>query len=148
MLMLFVACSGGSKSSDDGDAGTCPALVAPPTCVQGGLDAIYLAGAWTFTGTQSDDNCLASPPTETPVNSQFTFALDGCKWDQASAVMLTGSLDNTIARKSSMAVDSSSSMDICVEVGGALTLHTTSTTRCMPTNTTPRTLTLSGTLTR
>ena len=147
-LLVFAACGGGGGgSSGDGDAGTCPALVAPPACTPGGLNTIFLAGTWTFTGTQRDDNCLAQPPTETPVNNEITFVLSGCKWDQAGGPLI-GSLDETIARKSSMDAGSSLSMEICVVTGGGLRLQTTSTTPCVPANTTPRTITITGTLTR
>lgn len=111
--------------------GTCPALMPPPDCIQGGLSTF--AGSWTFTGTITDDNCQASPPTQTMVTQLVTINVDGCNWSTDLISSKRGTRNDTIAVMDWFGPSSfdSGGVSICFR-NSALNYASTVTTRCPP----------------
>lgn len=127
--------------SDSGSQ--CPSLNDDFGCVPHALADMDVTGTWTFTGTQTDNHCMSSPSTTTAVSFRMTLGIVGCTFE------ITGQADDTIAIYSSGNLEGSTSEQVCVAANtGQLTYSRSQTQRCIPTNPTPETIVISGTLQR
>lgn len=148
VIALFaVACGDSDHPKLDGipDALVqCPTLQAPAWCKPHALADIDLAGTWTVTGTTTDDHCLGTP-TMTDSSFQVTFTINGCTFQN------NGQIDDTYATATATMMQGlySSTSSICVDdTTNLLTYNSSQTQRCIPTNSNPDTITVSGTLSR
>ena len=139
-----MGCGDSNSSSVVPDA--CSALAAGPSCKAHGLANIDLSGTWTMTGTATDTGCMPAMPTTMPTSFAVKFDLAACTVSINGA---SGQIDDTIAMASSTSSQGSSSVQVCVDAtSGLLTYSSSQTIRCIPTNPTPDTRGVEGTLQR
>jgi hypothetical protein len=141
--LLLAACGDSVHSSSNSDANlACPALTAPSWCKPGGLADIDLGGAWTATGTMTDDHCLTTS-TMMDTSFQVTFTVAGCTFQDS------GMRDDTIATVTSMQATTSGTQSVCVDSAtNQLTYSSVHTQRCIPTSAQHDTIEFTGTLSR
>lgn len=144
-LLLTTACGGGTPASIDSG---CAPVTSPSHCVSHGLDGVDLTGAWTVTGTSTDDHCFSGMPTVSATTRQITLAVSDCSFGDPSP---SGTIDDTAATISRPDATGlyGTQLDVCLDVTtNALTYTLTSTARCIPTSANPDTITVTGTLSR
>ena len=96
-----------------------------------------------MTGTETDNHCMSGMPTTTPSSYAITFHVVGCGYDGG------GQIDDTIAVRTSSGPQISSREYVCVDAtSGLLAYSLSQTQRCIPTNPTPDTIVVEGTLQR